>query len=395
MGDIVQHSAKGSPHARARSKWKLAAGGALLTITALAAVPGVANAAPGRGPGVPAGGPVPKGFVATSVTFTSPKQAYVLGTAPCKKKPCTSIVRTTDRGGHWKGIPAPKVAIGSPYGASGAAVWGIRFATTTHGFVFGDGLWETTSGGARWGHVKSPGTEILSLATIDGQVLALTRPCTPAKCKTNTATLYRRALNGTSWHKVANVALGGNGPNDLISTQGKIAAVQSGNTVLVTGNGGLSYARRGLKCGKSDIGGPADIAVTGPRNLALLCAGSAGAGSVAKSLYVSSDLGVHWSRAGTPPAGGDPADLAGTPGHIVVAAVSGASWLYYSTTGAHWSSAFRAGDGGLGFADLGFTTRTLGAVVRGPVYTDGAAFGYPGQLLLTGNGGASWYRVNF
>jgi photosystem II stability/assembly factor-like uncharacterized protein len=33
--------------------------------------------------------------------------------------------------------------------------------------------------------------------------------------------------------------------------------------------------------------------------------------------------------------------------------------------------------------------------VRGPVYTDGTADGYPGQLLLTSNGGASWHRVTF
>jgi hypothetical protein len=376
-----------------RTRWKLTVTvGSLLTALALATAPSVANAATTAGP---PGGPVPKGFLATSVTFTSQDEAYVLGTAPCAHKPCTSIVRTLDRGAHWTGIPAPVVPVGSPYGAAGAAVWGIRFGTPLHGFVFGDGLWETTDGGARWSHAAFPGTSILSLATIDGQVLALTRPCTPANCNTDTSTLYRRALSGGSWHKVATVALGGNGPGDLISTQANVAAVPDGSSVLVTSNGGVSITRRSLKCGPSDVNGPADVAATGPHSLAELCSGSAGAGSVAKSLYVSTDLGVRWTRAGTPPTPGDPADLAGTSGHLVVAAVSGASFLYYSTTGARWSTAFEAGDGGLGFADLGFTTQTDGVVVRGPVYTDGNADGYPGQLLLTSNGGASWHRVTF
>jgi hypothetical protein len=354
-------------------------------------VPAVANAAPAR----PAVGPVPRGFVATSVTFTSANEAYVLGTAPCAHKPCTSIVRTLDRGAHWVGIPAPIVPVGSPYGASGAAAWGIRFGTPLHGFVFGVGLWETTDGGAHWARVSAPAATVLSLATIDGQVLALTTPCTPARCGIPGATLYRRALSGGGWHKVATVTAGGNEATDLISTQGKLAAVQDGKSVLVTGNGGVTVTRRALKCGSADIGGPADVAVTGPHNLAVLCAGSAGAGSVAKSLYVSGDLGVHWTRAGTPPTGGGPADLAGTTGHVVVAAVSGASWLYYSATGARWSAAFQAGDGGQGFADLGFTTQTDGVVVRSPVYADGTAAGHLGQLLLTDNGGASWHRVAF
>ena len=287
-----------------RTRWRLTLTvGSLLTALALATAPSVANATTTG----PPSGRVPKGFAATSVTFTSQSEAYVLGTAPCAHKPCTSIVRTLDRGAQWKGIPAPVVPIGSPYGAAGAAIWGIRFGTPLLGFVFGDGLWETTDGGAHWSQVTFPGTSVLSLATIDGQVLALTRPCTPATCNTDAGTLYRRALSGGGWHKVATVALGGNGPDDLISTQANVAAVQDGNSVLVTSNGGVSVTRRGLKCGPSDVGGPADVAATGPHSLAELCSGSAGAGSVAKSLYVSSDLGAHWTRAGTPPTPGDPA----------------------------------------------------------------------------------------
>ena len=81
----------------------------------------------------PPGGPVPSGFTATSVTFVSAQEAYVLGTAPCPNAVCTSIVRTLDRGASWRGLPAPAVPLSAP---GGTGVWGIRFATPEHGFVF-------------------------------------------------------------------------------------------------------------------------------------------------------------------------------------------------------------------------------------------------------------------
>ena len=59
----------------------------------------------------PAGGPVPAGFRAASVTFVSTLEAFVLGTAPCKHAPCTSIVRSRDRGVSWRGLPAPVVPL--------------------------------------------------------------------------------------------------------------------------------------------------------------------------------------------------------------------------------------------------------------------------------------------
>ena len=88
--------------------------------------------------------------------------------------------------------------------------------------------------------------------------------------------------------------------------------------------------------------------------------------------------------------------LRAAPGQPVVAAASGASWLYYSADGgARWSIAYRADDGGAGFNDLGFTTTADGVAVHGPVYRDGNPYGMPGQLLLTSDGGASWTAVRF
>jgi hypothetical protein len=150
-------------------------------------------------------------------------------------------------------------------------------------------------------------------------------------------------------------------------------------------------------CGTEGIIAPASLAVTSPNGLALLCAGNGAAGSVDKTVYVSDDLGAHWTKAGSPARGGDPEGIsAGSTSRLVVAAASGASMLYYSADGgAQWATAYYAGDGGLGFNDLGFTTAANGGVVYGPALSDSNAEGRPGRLLLTGNGGASWQPVAF
>lgn len=329
-------------------------------------------------PTTPAGGPVPSGFAATSVTFVSTDEAFVLGTAPCATKPCTSIVRTLNRGVSWVGLPAPVVPLG-PRGTSQPAVWGIRFANPVDGFVFGSGLWETTDGGEHWATAASPGGSISDLEVIDGQVLAAAG-----------GSLYRRPLAGGSWSVVTQVS-----SSAVIATQARVAAVLDGSTVIVTSNGGLNLTTAAAPCTTLGVAEPSSVAVTGPDSLALLCAGGAALGSVQKTVYVSDDLGAHWTKAGSPPLGGDPAGLsAGTSGRLVVAAESGASELYYSADGgATWSTAWYAGDGGAGFNDLGFTTTSNGVVVRGPAFSDGNGEGSPGQLLLTSNGGATWQTV--
>ncbi len=341
----------------------------------------------------PAGGPVPSGFAATSVTFVSPEEAFVLGTAPCAKAPCTSIVRTLDRGASWRGLPAPVVPLGNRQaGTTQTAGWGIRFANPEVGFVYGNGLWETSDGGGRWTPAVSPGGSIESLEVIDGQVLALTAACTPDNGCGQTDTLVRRPLAGGAWQTVARVTDPG-----AIATQARVAAVLDGTSVLITTNGGLSTVTHGAPCATVGVSAPAAVAVTGPDGLALECAGGAAAGSVQKTVYVSDDLGAHWTQAGSPGRGGDPDGLsAGSASQLVAAAASGASILYYSVDGgAQWSTAFYAGDGGLGFNDLGFTTATDGVVVYGPVQSDNNAEGRPGRLLLTSNGGASWQKVSY
>jgi hypothetical protein len=351
---------------------------------------------PGTGPtdGRPAGG-VPAGFAATSVTWVSPDEAFVLGTAPCAHAPCTSIARTLNRGASWTGLPAPAVPIGAPGQPGG--VWGIRFATPEHGFVFGDGLWETTDGGARWTRAVTPHGLVLSLAIVPGQVLAIIAPCIPEGGCQHPGTLARRALNGGPWIFVASAASTSLiDPDDLIATQAGVAAVVIvRRDVLVTGNGGITRTVHPIPC-PSAAQAPS-VAVISATRLAILCTGQGYTGHTIKQVYVSGDDGAHWTPAGQPSPDGDAGTLAAaTSGQLTIATESAASWLFYSPdAGASWRIVYQQDDGGAGWADLGFTTATDGVVVRGPADSDGNSTQRPGQLLLTGDAGASWYQVRF
>lgn len=334
----------------------------------------------------PAGGPVPSGFAASSVTFVSQDEGFVLGTAPCSAKPCTSILRTTDRGKTWRGLPAPKVQLGRLGAGKGTAVWGIRFASPSTGFVFGDGVWETTDGGEHWAKVPGAPTNLEHLEVSDGYVLGVTYSCS-TYCS---GSLMRRPVSGGTFQKVPGVTTPGG-----LAIGNNIAATVADRKLVVTRNGGATFTAHQTPC-QTDDNAAADVAVTGPDSLALLCVGEPGAGSAPKTVYTSADLGAHWTKAGSPSPGGDGGLLAGSTSKLSVASASGATEMYYSPDGGKsWSTSYQASDGGMGWADLGFTTPSDGVVVRGAPQDDANSYHRPGQLLLTSDGGASWHAVNW
>ncbi|HKB29384.1 MAG TPA: hypothetical protein VKD26_00935 [Streptosporangiaceae bacterium] len=354
------------------------------------------NAISAGSPSPPAGGPVPGRFAATSVTFVSADEAFVLGTAPCANPPCTSIVRTLDRGGSWRGLPAPVVPIGWPGIGTTPAVWGIRFATPAHGFVFGDGLWETADGGEHWSHDPRPGGSILALAALDGQVLALTARCSRGYgCQR--ANLLRRLLGGGSWSTVAAVHVTGAGPTDLIATRAGTAALLDGTKVVVTRDGGRSVTLHRTPCTTLGLAYATSVAVSSPRGLALLCIGQGYTGHTDKRIYMSADGGARWMRAGTPNSEGDGGTLAAaTSSRLAIATASAASWLFHSgDAAASWQTVRTQDDGGMGWSDIGFTTAADGVVVHGPAVSDGNRDHRPGQLLLSADSGATWRLVTF
>ncbi len=347
-------------------------------------------------PAQPQGGPVPQGFAATSVTWVSPDEAFVLGTAPCAHAPCTSIVRTLDRGASWIGLPAPVVGVGEPSIGTAPVVWGIRFATPEIGFVFGDGLWQTTDGGEQWTQDHSvPNGSILSLAVVQGQVLILDALCTSGGCS-EVGVVVRRPLRGGLWFPVVKPAVTSLiDPDDLIDTQAGVAAVVVGHDVFVTHDGGLTHTLYPVPCGPES--GVPSVAVTSATGLVALCTGEGYTGHTIKQAFVSDDDGASWTAAGAPSPDGDGGVLAATAaGNVVIATESAASWLFYSPDGGRtWRIVDEQLDGGAGWADLGFTTDTDGVVIHGPAVNDANTQQRPGQLFLTSDGGATWHQVTF
>ncbi len=351
----------------------VAAGVALATGGFLAA--GSAAAAP-AGPAV---GPVPPGFQPVSMTFVSASEGWVLGTAPCVHTPCTSVVRTTDGGRTWVGIPAPRYPL-SRYG-TGPGLNRLRFADPSDGFAYGSQLWVTHNGGASWRRVRQLPGYIADLEASAGRVYA-------ASEKSNRITIYESPAGINSWHRVTGLpTLSGYAGLGTITLHGTAAWIILGNRLYSTQTG-TGWVRNSIKCptnfGLSSVGAYSASQIT------VLCTGNAALGSTEKVLFSSANGGRRFTKVGTPPAGGDGGVLAEpTPRHIFVATSSAATWIYASTdAGRHWRTNLFLGDGGKGWSDFGFTTATQGVAIEGRPFNGS-------HLYLTRNAGASWHKVRF
>ena len=124
----------------------------------------------------PRGGVIPAHFQPTSFTAVSLEEWWMPGTARCLtgSGTCGAIVRTTDAGSRFAGIPSPPV--------SAKDVTQVRFANALDGYAFDPELWETTNGGTSWARVTTPGP-VAELEVADGEAYALTCPAGFAKCQ--------------------------------------------------------------------------------------------------------------------------------------------------------------------------------------------------------------------
>jgi photosystem II stability/assembly factor-like uncharacterized protein len=370
---------------------RVAAAGIALAGTGVLAVTSVAGAATGQAaadgvtsaPAVPgpAGGPVPPGFRPVSMTFVSASEGWVLGTAPCAHQPCTSVVRTTDGGRSWIGIPAPRLPLAPWPGQRGLS--SLRFADPLDGFAFGSQLWVTHNGGATWRRVRLPG-RIGDLETSAGVVYAA------VTSRRGTVTVYTSPAAGGRWIPVPGLPAGVTGYAGLgtVTRHGTAAWIILGSRLYATRTG-LGWTEEPVRCPRDDQ--MASAGAFSARRVTLLCVGGPAAGSASKVLYSSRDGGARFRRAGQPPLGGDQLDLLAQPAarHVFIATSSGATWLDVSGNGGRtWGETLRLFDGGLGWSDFGFTTPRQGVAIEGtPVQGS--------RMFMTWDAGRTWHKIRF
>jgi hypothetical protein len=360
---------------------------ALTSAGVLAAAVGTASAQPAGSVGHaaartgPPGGPVPPGFRVASVTFVSASDGWVLGTTnTCAHQPCTSVLRTTNKGRSWAGIPAPKFKLASS-GMSPGLVR-LRFADAVDGFAYGSQLWVTHNGGSGWYRVRQVPGYITDLEASAGVVYA-------ASTRSGKQAIYSSPAGRDSWKRVRGLPKAAvSGGLGEITLHGNAGWIILNNRLYATQNGS-SWTKERFVCPAGY--GIASVGAYSASQITLLCVGNPAAGNTSKVVYASSNGGRRFRRAGAAPNGGDGGLLAEpTPGHLFLASASAASWIYFSIDGGRrWHNELMLSDGGLGWNDFGFTTPSRGVAVEGT-----SAYGST-HLWLTRNGGFSWGTVKF
>ncbi len=345
----------------------------------------------------PAGGPIPARFAPGSVTFVSSDEGFVLGNAPCASPPCTSVLRTTDGGTTWVGIPAPRAAYAGPEGVQGASgqatgVSGIRFADPLDGWAYGPSLWATHDRGATWHEVKLPGTSssaaVVALETSGGLVHAAVLDIDANA----TVRVASSPIDRDSWTmSTASVPIGaGPVPTTQIVLQGSSGwLLQVDRTVV----GGLRLVNGSWQSWTpvcADVTGPAVLAASTPTNLVAACDVGLWATPEGEHLYASSDGGASFTAGTTKlPISSVAAVATSTGGQVVLAGQrtgTGAPILLATFDGGtSWTVVHT---GAAGVSTIGFTTATQGVAIASD--SSGSS-----SLLVTRDGGHTWTEVAF
>jgi photosystem II stability/assembly factor-like uncharacterized protein len=395
---------------RPRSVIPCGAGAMLITAAVLAGMPATAAQATPHGMRAATSAAqvaVPKKFRANSITWVSAQRGWVLGAAPCGTKTCTDVIATTNGGTTWtlRGrVPARIPRVGEP----GTGVSEIRFGTPRIGWSFGPRLYRTGNGGRSWSRKQVPGhgKQILALAATATTTYAVVSPCafgTGVCHRRGPLSLWRTATRtGRAWTRIP-LAL----PiNDFanVSAFGKTAYVVDAQRD-VTGrrdkfyastNNGRHFSARPAPCDSHPGSALAQAVATSATHVTLLCFGPTGPqpGEATKSAYRSANTGKTYTFAGATPVAGATIQTtqlaASRSGNLAVTSSSGGSFIYINDSQKQaWTTAVNAGDGGRGWNDIVYVSRTKGWVI----YSPAGFFHGLGRIFRTRDSGHHWRAV--
>ncbi len=320
----------------------------------------------------PPGGPIPTGFQATSFTAVSLDAWWIFGTARCLSGSgtCGAILRTTDGGSVFAGIPSPPVSTSN--------VSQLRFASPLDGYAFGPELWQTADGGATWANVPLPG-QVTELEAADGEAYAMVTGAGSANGASNE--LLTAPVGSRQWRQVSTPTPLGNGAQFALSGP---------NLYLLGGNGDLSllhstdqgaqFSQRVDPC-TAGLGGSLAAAVDGTSTLWAACP----TGMMAEAM-LSTDGGVTWHVAmATGP----------FPNSLELAAASSSVALAVPAPETLSGAVARTTDGGGTFAVVlsGSSQSTTSWVGFGDPIRAYALIA--GSLFESSDGGATWRSVAF
>jgi hypothetical protein len=240
----------------------------------------------------------------------------------------------------------------------------------------------THNGAASWHRVRQVPGYITDLETSAGVVYLVTQ-------QGSKVAVYSSPAHSDSWHRVAGLPRRtGSAGIGAITLHGKAGWIILDGRIYATSNGS-GWAREGFRCPRTYA--IDSVGAYSAKRISVLCSGLPALGSTPKLVYVSANGGASFTKAGTPPSGGDGGLLAEpTPSHLFIATSSGATWTYVSTDGGRrWrDGSLSLDDGGLGLYDFGFTTTRQGVAVEGTPH-------FGSKLWITRDAGRHWHQVHF
>jgi photosystem II stability/assembly factor-like uncharacterized protein len=341
----------------------------------------------------PAGGPVPSGFDPVSFTAISAGQYWLLGDAPCSNPVCTSIVRTTDGGSRFVGLPAPT----APIATTGSGINTLRFADTLDGYAFASGpggeFWDTHDGGEQWAQQGFlSGRELLAFGTGGGYVFALVGSCQQGSC--SSVVLDRSPVGSDQWSALT--VPGVSGGIDQLATMtvhgtnlwfSLTSSLNQAHQVLVaaTGSGG-SFATYASPC-FSGLGGNIQASSSGV--LWAVCP----TGMEAQA-FRSTDGGAKWSTLNVGELENSALLAPASDTSAVLEPSAQGQFLRTDDGGASWQSVYPSSSGSFWWSWAGFTDSNTGSALRtesnpppGWPFPNGPS---PQQLWRSSDGGMTW-----